>query len=460
MKRKTIFFDGTVFKKDILRFAPLWALYLAGGLLMAFGSGLHASALESSMGKMGVICFLYAMLAAQLLFGDLFDARLCHALHAIPLRREGWFLTHVTAGILFSLVPNLLIGLAMMLFLGQFWYTALIWLLVTELQYVFFFGLSVLCMMVSGTRLAAVTVYMILNFFALAVSWIDDTVFLPTHYGIINRTERYIPFLPLQGLSDESDYFTIIHSSNCWCRGQSGWDWSDPHIQYWGGFGTSWNYLIILAVIGLVAAVTALLLYRKRDLESAGDFIAFKWQKPVFAASFTFCAAAFAQKLGYEMEVPFYLFLILGLVMGYFISQILLHHSLRVFKRKNWVVLAVALALMLGAVGLCETDGFGIVRWTPDAEKVESVTVAQGRVKDMNSGNIKLLLEEPAQIRQLIQQHKLLCAEEQPDGFVKDRLEITICYTMKNGRQVYRYYRTEKTGEIAKWFQQQLDIGA
>ena len=341
MKLRTSFFDATVFKKDITRFALLWALYLIGGLLAAFDSDLHARALESVMSRMGWISFFYAMLAAQLLFGDLFDARLCHALHAIPLRREGWFLTHVTSGILFSLVPNLLISLVMMRSLGQLWYTALIWLLAMELQYVFFFGLAVLCMMVSGRRLAAVAVYMILNFFALAVSWIDDTVFLPTHYGIINGTERYTPFLPLQGLSDESDYFSVIHSPNCPCRtvdaGEGIFVSINPaNCDYsFGGFGTSWTYLIILAVIGVALAVMALLLYRKRNLESAGDFIAFQSLKPVFTVAYTFCAAAFVQKVGYEMEVPFYLFLALGLVVGYFTSQMLLHHSLRVFKRRN-----------------------------------------------------------------------------------------------------------------------------
>lgn len=446
MKLKTPFFDGTVFKKDITRFAPLWALYLIGGLLAAFDSDLHARAVESAMSRMGWISFLYAILAAQLLFGDLFDERLCHALHAIPLRREGWFLTHVTSGILFSLVPNLLISLVMMRALGQLWYTALIWLLAMELQYVFFFGLSVLCMMVSGRRLAAAAVYMILNFFALAVSWIDDTIFLPTHYGVINRTERYIPFLPLQGLSDESDYFSVIHSQNCPCRN---WDAGEgiyvsinpANCDYsFGGFGTSWGYLIILVVIGVALAVTALLLYRKRNLESAGDFIAFQSLKPVFTVAFTFCAAAFAQKVGYEMEVPFYLFLALGLVVGYFTAQMLLGRSLRVFKRRNWLALTLALVLAYGGVALCETDAFGIARWTPQAQDVESATM------DL------VPMNEPAQVQQLIDLHKLLYEQGPPDeSRYKEYTEVNIRYKLKNGREVSRTYKTLENGEIGKW---------
>ena len=110
MKSRTSFFDRTVLKKDITRFAPLWALYLIGGLMIAISSGISGDELNEVLGGLGIVSFSYAILVAQLLFGDLFNTRLCNALHAMPLRREGWFFTHVIAGILFSLVPNLLIA--------------------------------------------------------------------------------------------------------------------------------------------------------------------------------------------------------------------------------------------------------------------------------------------------------------------------------------------------------------
>ena len=218
--------------------------------------------------------------------------------------------------------------------------------------------------------------------------------------------------------------------------------------------------LIILAVIGVALAVMALLLYRKRNLESAGDFIAFQALKPVFTVAYTFCAAAFMQKVGYEKEVPYYLFLGVGLVVGYFTAQMLLHHSLRVFKRRNWLALALAFALGYGGVAICETDAFGIARWTPEAQDVEFVTVAEGRMKDMSISNIHVELEESNQITELIEKHRLLYAQGPDDGFFKDRMEITICYTLKNGREVYRYYRTPNDGVLAQWFQRLFDADA
>jgi hypothetical protein len=69
-------------------------------------------------------------------------------------------------------------------------------------------------------------------------------------------------------------------------------------------------------------------------------------------------------------------------------------------------------------------------------------------------------LEESNQITELIEKHRLLYAQGPDEMFVKDRMEITICYTLKNGREVYRYYRTPNDGVLAQWFQQLFDADA
>ena len=102
MKSRTSFFNLTALRKNITRFAPVWALYLIGGLLIGLNSistftpeyGHGARSLANSIGPMAIINFLYAIIAAELLFGDLFNSRLCNALHAFPMRRESWFATH------------------------------------------------------------------------------------------------------------------------------------------------------------------------------------------------------------------------------------------------------------------------------------------------------------------------------------------------------------------------------
>ena len=116
----------------------------------------------------------YGLLTAQLLFGDLFQSRMCNALHALPLRREGWFAVHFTAGILFSVVPTaLMAGLSVPILLStpmeRAGMIALWWFLGTNAQYLFFFGSAMLAVFCSGSRFAEAVVYGILQFGAMLV---------------------------------------------------------------------------------------------------------------------------------------------------------------------------------------------------------------------------------------------------------------------------------------------------
>ena len=463
MKSRTSFFDQTVLKKDITRFAPLWGLYLIGGLLVALTSGVAnsrsyylADGLGNCIGPMSVISICYAALAAQLLFGDLFNTRLCNALHAMPLRREGWFFTHVTAGLLFSVVPNAIISLALMLFLGEFWYTALLWLLGMTLHYLFFFGLAVFCMMLTGNRFASAAVYAIINFFSMIVMWFSSTVFGPLMYGVVIRTEGFSPFSPVVKLCSGNDYLLFEHDLSCPCVKNGNFHeiviTRDHVYRFYGLMTESWVYLIILAAIGIGLGAAALVLYRKRHLESAGDFVAFKSIRPVFTLVYTLCVGAVLQIFGNLLEETKYIFLLIGLIIGYFTSQMLLSRSLRVFQKKNWIHAALILALVFGSVGLCKIDAFGIVRWTPDASDVVSIKVADSRVTEFRPNNTDAEFLDKASIEKLISIHELLHAEGAP----ADRLNgngvqnVTICYTLKDGREVYRQYKASRGGEALR----------
>ena len=69
MKLKALSFNKTLLRKDIFRFAPLWAIYLIGGLLVmltSFSGGMvpqDARWLSSTMGPFSVINMIYAALS-------------------------------------------------------------------------------------------------------------------------------------------------------------------------------------------------------------------------------------------------------------------------------------------------------------------------------------------------------------------------------------------------------------
>lgn len=98
----------SVIKKDLTRFAPLWGLYsvfiLIFLLLMWMDNRSGAYLMNAAAEIMSAMCLVnlvYGFLCALVLFGDLFAPMLCNALNAMPVSREGWFVSHFVSGLLF-----------------------------------------------------------------------------------------------------------------------------------------------------------------------------------------------------------------------------------------------------------------------------------------------------------------------------------------------------------------------
>jgi hypothetical protein len=271
-------------------------------------------------------------------------------------------------------------------------------------------------------------------------------------YGVVIRTEGFSPYSPVVQLCSNQKYFLFEHDLSCPCVKNGVFHeiaiYNDHVYRFHGLMTESWVYLLILAAIGIGLGAAALVLYRKRHLESAGDFVAFKSVRPVFTLVYTLCVGAVLQIFGNLFEDTKYIFLLIGLIIGYFTSQMLLSRSLRVFKKKNWIHAALILALVFGSVGLCKIDAFGIVRWTPDASDVVSIKVADSPVTEFRPSNTDAEFKDKASIEKLIAIHQLLYAEGDP----ADRLNgngyqyLTICYTLKDGREIYRQYRANRYG--------------
>ncbi len=429
MKLRTSFFDKTVLRKDITRFAPLWAIYFIGGLLVMLnvadssgGNGYYAANnVGESISYLGVVNLIYAGLAAQLLFGDLYNARLCNALHAMPMRRENWFVTHTVSGLLFSLVPNS-VGIFLVMFrMGKFWYVALIWLLGMTLQYLFFFGLAVFSMFCTGNRFAMVAVYAILNFAAMIALWFVQTVYQPLLYGIELATEPFALFCPMVQITMNDEILL-------WERFTNGFT----------GFGEGWVYLTVLAVLGAALLALSLMMYRRRRLECAGDFIAVSPLAPVFSVVFALCVGAVFASFGELVGNSYVPYLLVGLLVGWFSGRMLLQRTVKVFSGKNFLRMVILVAAVLASVGLTKLDPIGITRWTPDAEQVKSLSVDDNR---SYNGDGDLMTQDPQKIQQMIDIHRYIIKEGEGGSYdVKKSVRIFFNYKLKDGRTVTRNY--------------------
>ena len=430
MKSRISFFDKTVIRKDITRFLPLWLVYFIGGTLVMLVSTIEtrpeslARSMGTYIGLFGIINLVYALLAAQLLFGDLYNFRLCNALHAMPLRRETWFFSHAASGILMSLVPNAVGILVTLPVLGQYWYAAFFWLLGMEMHYLFFFGVAVFCVLCTGSRFAGVAIYGIIQFFVLIVQWLLDTIYLPMLYGVVSDLELMILFCPVAQLTTYTNGEYLLFD---WIS-----DGVSSHAELrFAGLGDGFVYLAVIMAIGIAFGAVALLMYRRRRLESAGDFMAVDFLKPVFAVIYTLCMGAVFAFLGEVMDA-FLAFLIVGLLLGWFTGQMLLQRTVKVLHKKTLLGLGALALAMVVSLGITALDPMGISRYVPKAEEVKSVSVT----------NVGYLEPNAVQLEKVLQLHEAILKDDQKDN--RNTVSMNIRYTLTDGRHVERSYTVDR----------------
>lgn len=468
MKSRTSFFDKTVLKKDLTRFFPLWALYLIGGLLIMhilsgfydsyFPNRAYAAArdLNALIGPMGLVNAGYAFLAAQLLFGDLHNTRLCYGVHALPLSREGWYLTHITSGVLMGLAPTLVIVITLLPVLGRFWFVGFLCWGALSLHYLFFFGLATFCMMATGNRFAATAIYGILNFLSLIVHWFAKTIYIPLLPGVRPTGDISNLLSPPVKVVQLDDFFQLVHLDNCFCRNTPDYFIYDGGVHDYGyqGLGGDWGYLLILAGVGIALLGLGLLLYRIRHLERAGDFLAFKPMKPIFLGVYSLCVGAVLFYLAYELadEAAGYFFLVIGLFIGYFTGRMLLERTVRVFNRKGFMGMGILYAAVALSLLLTWIDPIGISRRIPHSNRIDKIILCDGRLSDyqLNSNrigyydNIAIITDEE-DIASFADVHRLLLQEHSShngNGYCP----VTIQYHLKNGNRVSRTYNIPYNG--------------
>ena len=449
MKLRTSSFNSTVFKKDLTRFAPAWAVYFIVLLLILTAAVSDGEAyyrinnVEAFIIVMAWINLAYAALVAQLLFGDLFNSRLCNALHAFPVTREDWFVTHTVAGLMFSLVPNLVLSILAVpvLNLGAGWTAVPLWLLASSLQYLFFFGAAVLCVMLAGNRLGMLASYAIVQFGGVLAYWLASQVYEPLLHGVQMDGTQFYPFSPAAQLTQRGEIFLVDYERILNQMGEF------SHYEIYGvAPGEGWGYMAVIALVGIAALVGGLMLYRRRKLECAGDFVAFKAMEPVALVLVSLFMGGFFHLCGdiFGLGIQ-YVLLATGLVVGYFGCRMLLERTTRVFRKKVFIQCGILLLAFALSLGITLLDPVGITRYQPKAEDVESVTVSDS-YSILRHSDCRFTVADPADIENILGAHADCISDR--IGFLPDReptyedeiFSIHLEYKLKNGKSIHRVY--------------------
>lgn len=350
--------NSTLYRKNLKRFWPIWASYGVILLLVPLtflltwldrneilDINIVAMDLLGFVSPMGLILSaVWSIVSAMAVFSYLYNSRSVQLYHALPIRREGLYLTNYLSGLSFLVLPLgvvFLFTLAVEAVSGTLMLWPLFqWLIAQVCFALFFYSFAAFCALFVGHIMALPVFYGILNFLAFGMSQLLSELFRQFVYG-------YHSWPAMSQLAQWLSPFIVLYREGGVRVAEDG-----------GYFFTGLATALVYALAGLVLAALGLVVYRTRPLETAGDVVAVKWVRPVFKYGVAFCAAVtigiFLRELFRTLLPggmwPMLGLMVLGGLIGYFAAEMLLRKTFRVLRRSWKGALALCLALTAAAL--------------------------------------------------------------------------------------------------------------
>ena len=460
MRSVTSYFNRELLRGALQRTWPLWAAYTLIWLLLLpvtlfirlsdrhivySRPTLSYELLSTGLPSGVMMAAVFGIFFAMAMFAYLTNPRATNGMHAMPIRREGLFLTHYLAG-LFCQVVTLLVSFALAALVtaafGVFdGYAVGMGLLLCVLLVLFFYSFGVLCMVCVGQILAGAVFYGILNFLFVGMEALLRSFAGNFLYGYDGRSSAFST-APLSPPVEIASSLSVSYV----------YDGIDPIGVRVFHLGTFAAY----AAAGLVLAALALLLYRKRRSEMTGNTVAIGWLRPVFKYGVALCSAfSLGQLLSYfvfELTDSTYTagaligtiacMIFAGLI-GYYAAEMLLKKSFRVFKTSWKGALATSAVLIL--IGLSfPLDLTGYQSRVPEQSDIVSATV------DLYGGNVSgsFNLSGQESIALLRDAHCAVITDKARQTeynrryvpFDGDTCMLRITYELADGTELFRSY--------------------
>lgn len=471
MKSKKSFFNKTIFKKNVVLYWPLWAVYTVFLFCMQPGSiwiyNYNANFrtgydmmqrvrdLISALSMEGYIALIafFALFYGMALYSYLYNSKSANMIHALPVDRTQLFGTNVLSGLAFLIVPQVLVAILSTIVCLAYGITRVhylgIWLLMAMGTSVVAFAFVTFCAMFTGLLVALPVYVIIVNLLSHWVYYIIYVVVTTFGYGVNDigaetskLAELTSPFFCFMGyVGIYRDYDMLGNLRGIGVKGVS--------------------ILCVYLVVAVVLYVLSYMIYQKRKIESAGDLITIGWVKPVFRFGAGLSGGIFFGLLLRELlcsigvGCPLPVAVVLMLVMGaiaYFAADMLVHKSFHVFKKKNWIGCATfSLALLVVFFGLYGVSNY-YENYMPQKEQVLFASINMGYEVQLEGEEAQVILD----IHESILEQKAYSENYRENGGYKYEY-VSIYYNMDNGERVRRSYEIPYEYEATKAILEQID---
>lgn len=443
--------NKAIFKENIKRFWPVSfaafiAYFMCGPFYVLQSRGdLSYGALSSAVstgnvGYMFVTCAMTVVVGA-VVYSYLFKGSSTVFMHAAPASRRELFMTSAGSGLALAFVPvlaNALVLTAIKLsgmYDGYFrsgsefrtaemWNVKSIisWMIVVWIEIFFIFAICTLSAMISGNGVINVLTSMGLNLLTTLV-YLSAQAYASTF---------------LFGFSDGflTDAMTRLHPVLNYGMNRVVFGNDEMIIGEWS--------VVIYTLVALGIFTASYWIYTNRANEKTGDSYVFNAVNVMICVLMVYMGSSC---IGFIVEDSLrYWGFLLGGIFSFFVGQLIIQKSFRIFNRGLLVSLAASCAVMVLVIGCFAADIFGIEKYVPAEDEISFVKVYDSEIY----GNT-FEISSPENISRVVDYQKMIVdrktqitAKQKVTAERPEESEswgwFQIDYYLKNGKVVRRHY--------------------
>ena len=440
---------------NLKRFWPLWLIYLVVMALL-FVAPTCSVLLNAAIDPVDVrdeavaalwdiarlqclpFAFCASIIVAVSLNEHLFNRKAATFYGSLPLRRNTLFATNYLAGFIGLVAVSAVVALVLLavhlvnplltVSMAGEWFA-----LMLALTFVFYSLAQLVCQL-AGTRPVAIVLYFVLNVLAACLEGAILLIVMVLQYGIGGWELHAVWASPLIGLGYYGVGFALASLSS-----------------------VSWPVIAGYCIAAVAFIAAAVVLNNRRDLEVAGNAVAYDWLAPVLkylagismALLFAAIGCVFfwpgninGVPLNLANAIALFVAMAVGGFVGLVLADLVMRRKDSAVRRcwKGGLVLAGASLLF---VGCCYFDVFGIANRVPAPSEVRSVQIMCAG-KDLGTLTSDKDKEKVAAIHREILDIGRRSAESGQD-VVRGRYQanseiVSMHYTLEDGSTILRQY--------------------
>ncbi len=372
-----------------------------------------------------VLLFIMPTLTALVLFRYLHKQDASDFIHSLPSTRKTIYLHHTIFGVFSILIPQLLTYVSLLIVNQTMDHQRLLhlvdinnWFHLSASTALIIFGVSVLVAMLTGVTLVQLIFTYIFLFLPVGLTLL---VVFNLHYALPGLSMNYL-------VEDMIIHFSPLTDIN--------------HVFM--ETDLNWTKVMIYDVLAVILLILSYFLYKRRPVESANQAIAFHSLKPIFIYSFTgsfmMIGGMYAGAFEYELPLLFLMYLIFSII-GYYISQMIVEKTWRVFgKVKQYGYFFIVAVLLIIGFSL---DITGFVHRVPELDDIEEAYVIDDDynfTERVNYYGRQPGFTDPEDIKTIQALHEDLIASAERNDFVHYYRSIKIMYILEDGSELVREY--------------------